>query len=212
MIGAPGKIGLAACAMSIVASAYLLTTPRIPADFGASASRVQDAISRMPIDEQALEDIGRIQPRLAFLDTPPPPHTGTPNIAVLGYQEITPLPPPPEPEPEPEPVVVIPLPEPEPFEYTVSMTYVSPDRRFAVVDGRFYREGATMQGGEVLLAISPSAVQIQRHDMTRWVEIRRERENLIENGGIIEADATGLNSGSALPSGAIPSNQVRHES
>lgn len=190
MIYNPAKIALAAMLVSMLISAYLMTIPRVPPFAGAAESRVRDAISQMPIDTDAEARIGRLEPRLASLGSPAPSEVEPVDLAVLGYRRIEP----PVPAPEPEPVRV-----PEPFDYLVSMTYVSDDRRFAVIDGRFYREASHLPGGERVLAISPSAVQIQRRDMTRWLEIQKDPGPLSDKANIIRTDTSELGDGVRIP-------------
>lgn len=192
MIHSPGKIALPVVLVSILISGYLLTVPRVPPFAGGGESRVRDAIGRMPIDTGAEGRIDRLEPLLATLGKPAKSTTAPVDLAVLGYRRIPPPTPAPAAEPEPER-------GPEPFEFLVSMTYVSDDRRFAVIDGRFYREESRLPGGERVLAISPSAVQIQRRDMTRWLEIEKEPEAVSEKGGVIRTDTSELGDGLRIP-------------
>ncbi len=184
----PGKIALACAAASIAVSAWLYTEPRLPEDIPIGRNPVQGAMTAMPIDAAAIREVERLEPHLENLGIPPAAGPWSLDLALLGYEEIKPLPVPPLPPPV---VVVEPAtpPAPAPFDYAVSMTYVSSDQRFAVINGRFYREGAFMPDGELVVTISPSAVQIQRDDDTRWVEIRREPDSITEGNGIPDSGA-----------------------
>lgn len=190
MTHSPAKIALAALLLSVLVCVYLLTVPRVPPFADGSESRVREAIRQMPVDTAAEGRIARLEPLLPALARPGQGEPGPVELAVLGYRRIVP----PAPVPEPEPVRV-----PEPFDYLVSMTYVSDDRRFAVIDGRFYREDSRLPGGERVLAISPSAVQIQRRDTTRWLEIEKEPEAISEKGGIIRTESSELGDGVRIP-------------
>jgi hypothetical protein len=203
-------VALLAAAGSILVSAYFLVTPQVPDRFGSRSTQVQSAIDRMPIDEDALRKVAALDGELARLGQPLVAEDSAIDIALLGYREIKPPPPTPVFLPEPAPVVEAPLPEVQPFDYTISMTYVSDDHRYAVIDGHFYREGAVLRGGERLLAIAPNAVQIQRHDMTNWVEIRRPAQSLSDQD-IIEADQSGLSSDTGAGSVFSPSRQVQQD-
>ena len=203
-------IALIAAASSIVVSAYFLVTPQVPDRFGSRSTQVQSAIDRMPIDEDALRKVAALDGELARLGQPLLAENFAIDIALLGYREIKPLPPAPVSLPEPASVVEALPPEAPSFDYTISMTYVSDDHRYAVIDGHFYREGAVLRGGERLLAIAPNAVQIQRHDMTDWVEIRRPAQSLSEQD-IIEAEQTGLSSDAGASSVFSLSRQVQQD-
>ncbi len=184
----PGKLALACAVASLATSAWLYTEPRLPADVPVSRNPVHGAMTAMTIDPEIVREMDRLQPHLDKLDTPPEPVPWSVDLALLGFEEIAPLP---EPAPPPPAMVVEvpppPPPPPPPFDYDVSMTYVSSDQRFAVIDGRFYREGAFMPGGELVVTISPSAVQIRRQDDTRWVEIRREPNSITGDNRILDS-------------------------
>jgi len=184
MIYGVGKIGLVASAVSICISLYILNTPQLPRNYRVQASSMQNAMTAMQIDREALAAIKKIEPHLSELRKPLPRNKQPIELALLGYKKIEPLTPEPEPIPEPEPAVVVAPPAPDPFDYNVSMTYVSGDRQFAVIDGRFYRIGAILPKGERVLAITPSAVRIERSDRTEWVGIRRQEQSIGSNNEV----------------------------
>ena len=175
-----GKMGLIASGISICVTLYLINTPQIPRNFRVQASSMQNALGAMQIDPQTLAAIKKIEPHLAKLREPKQQNNRPIELALLGYKKIEPLPPAPEPVVEPEPVVVV-APPPEPFNYNVSMTYVSGNRQFAVIDGRFYHVGAILPKGERVVAITPSAVRIERSDRTEWVVIRGSEQSIGSN-------------------------------
>lgn len=60
---------------------------------------------------------------------------------------------------------------PKPHPYRVSMTYVSGEHRYAVIDKKFYRQNARLPNGENLAEISVGAVRIDSAVGPRWIEI-----------------------------------------
>lgn len=60
---------------------------------------------------------------------------------------------------------------PEPHPYRVSMTYISGEHRYAVIDKKFYRQNARLPNGENLAEISAGAVRIDSVVGRRWIEI-----------------------------------------
>lgn len=181
MTYAPGKIALAATLVSVAISAYLFSVPGTPRLGGGDGSLVQAAINRMSIDADTEKQIGDLEPSLAGLGTPRLVAEQSFELAVLGYAEIEPL----APAPVPKPVL---QPPPRPDEYVVSMTYVTLDQRFAVIDGRFYREGGRLPRGENILTITPSAVRVQGSDLVRSLRLETEPETFSERGGVIKTD------------------------
>lgn len=180
-MGKPGQIALLASLVSIVISVYLVNTPKTPRYPVGGASRVEEAISRMPIDTEATARIEWLQPRLAALTEAPAKAEKPVDLALFGYRKIVP----PAAEPAAEPAKA---PDPEPYKYVVSMTYVSADRRFAVINGRFYREGSDLPGGERVVAISPNAVRVEADDLTRSLEIAKEPITFSKGQGVIESE------------------------
>lgn len=213
MIQNLGKMSLGLVAVSVVSTLYILNTPQLPGRFGVGSSSVKSAMQRMQVDNAALKQLSELTPQLAQLSVRRPEQVASIDLGLLGYQKIEPLPPPAAPasisEPEPAPVVVVP-PPPPPFEYQISMTYVSGEQRFAVIDGRFYKEGSMMPKGESIVEISPSAVLIARQDKTEWVNIRKTPDTISSNGGVIQSEPSGFNE--PTPNQADLTQQVRHES
>lgn len=191
MIHKLGKIGLLAALVSVLACAYLLTIQWAPPFAERGASRVQAAIKRMPIDTKAEQRIDRLQPLLASLGRPLQSDAAPMDLALLGYRKIVPPAAPPPP--------VVKPPAPKPTQYVVSMTYVSANRRFAVIDGHFYREGGRLPGGERVVTISPSAVRIEEQGKTRELDIQKEPDALSEKGGTIKIDTIDVGGGSQAP-------------
>ena len=59
------------------------------------------------------------------------------------------------------------------YAYRVSMTYISGDYRYAVVNKKLYRQGARLPNGEKLAEISASAVRITDSEKApRWISVR----------------------------------------
>lgn len=178
---APVKIALVATLVSVAISVYLISVPGTPRFSGADESLVQAAINRMPIDMETEKQIGDLESSLAGLGLPRIAADQGLDLAVLGYAEIIPV----TPAPIPKPVL---QPAPQPDEYVVSMTYVSMDQRFAVIDGRFYREGGRLPRGESILAITPSAVRVESRDLVRSLRLETDPETFSLRGGVIKTD------------------------
>jgi len=192
----PGKFALLAALVSVAITAYLLSVPGAPTYAGRGGSPVQDAIDRLPIDSETQAQVRALQPLLAGIGAPRADPAAPLALAMLGYKEIVP----PEVEPAPPPA---PQPPPAPASYVVSMTYVSADRRFAVIDGRFYREGGRLTGGERIVSIEPGAVRIQGADAVRSLDLETELESGLETfsrqGGVIDSDTTGSDAADEAP-------------
>ena len=64
--------------------------------------------------------------------------------------------------------------DPESSPYRIAMTYVSGEHRYAVVDKKFYQQGANLPNGEHLAEISDSAVRIVSvtGSESRWIPIQ----------------------------------------
>jgi hypothetical protein len=185
-----GKVGLLAALASVLACAYLMTIQWVPPVAGQGDSRVQAAIKQMAIDTKAEQRIDRLQPLLSSLGQPTQTQASPIDLALLGYRRIVPPAAPPPPAVNP--------PAPQVPNYVVSMTYVSANRRFAVIDGQFYREGARLPGGERVVTISPNAVRIEEEGMTRQLEIQKDRSALSEKGGTLRIDTIDIG-GDAQP-------------
>lgn len=183
----PGKIALLAAVLSIVASAVLLSNATGPADTSDSGAGMGDAIKRLAVDKRAQARITRLLPVLAFLAKRPQETVGKQksaavNLALLGFRKLVP------------PAQRVAPPVPAPIKkapvYNVSMTYVSNNRRFAVINSRFYHEGGMLPDGERVVSISPSAVRIERDGNIRTLAIKREGDGLKKKGGRIKVDST----------------------
>ena len=72
---------------------------------------------------------------------------------------------------------------PKPHPYRVSMTYISGEHRYAVIDKKFYRQNARLPNGENLAEISVGAVRIDSAAGPHWVEIGSGGEVEIGSGG-----------------------------
>jgi len=195
-----GRIALLAVLLSVLASAYVYSIQRVPRYAGGVDSKVLEAINQRPIDAAVEARIESLRPVIAGLSETPPGDWEPLHLALLGYRDITPPEVAPEPLPDkvPEPVPEY-VPEPREFQYLVSMTYISADRRFAVIDGRFYREGARLPGGELIDAISPSAIRIRYEDRTHWLEISKEPAPDLNTGGVIRTDSADNDDSPGLP-------------
>jgi hypothetical protein len=65
----------------------------------------------------------------------------------------------------------------DPFPYTVVMTYVSGDHRYAVLNKKLYREGAVLPDGESLAEVTPSAVRVtDSGNEPRWIPVHSDKQ------------------------------------
>lgn len=65
-----------------------------------------------------------------------------------------------------------------PFNYKVSMVFISDSNRYAVIGGRFVREGESLRDGAMVKEIRKGKVKISRKDGTRWVKVRSPHVSL----------------------------------
>ena len=60
--------------------------------------------------------------------------------------------------------------------YSLSLTFSSGTRRFCVIDGNFYAEGATLPDGATIVKVESNRVLINRDDGKEWIDLRQRKE------------------------------------
>ena len=116
-------------------------------------------------DEELVERMEAILPHVGRLGRPQrEPVAGELRYELLGF--------------DPEAATARPdedAPDAERFDtYTVSMTYVSSGRSFAVIDGELYAEGDTLPDSDVRVrTITPEQVLVAGRRARQWLEVER---------------------------------------
>ena len=68
---------------------------------------------------------------------------------------------------------------PSHMDYSLSLAFSSGKKRFCVIDGAFYPEGASLPDGAKIVRIEPNRVLVSKHRRKEWVPVR-ERIREIE--------------------------------
>ncbi|MCG6872537.1 MAG: hypothetical protein LJE84_09620 [Gammaproteobacteria bacterium] len=138
---------------------------------------------RLLVDSQAMARMDLVAPTLSSLVKPEAVASRETLAAVTGvdYGMFGKRPPKPvvrvaeQAAPAAEPVEPA---APAPYRYSVGMTYVSGNFRYAVVNKRLYQLGARLPNGEKLAEISANAIRIDSKDGPRWVSIYRTNQSV----------------------------------
>jgi len=145
------------------------------------ANTTSYSTDRLIVDTEASKRMDLVEPTLSKLVKPKiqsgqnaQQSDSTVDYAMLGkrpplVQPVVQVDPAPVPKSKPRPKPK--AKKPEPYTYRVSMTYISGDHRYAVLNGKFYRQGARLPSGEKLAEITSSAVRIDSAGSTRWITI-----------------------------------------
>jgi hypothetical protein len=62
------------------------------------------------------------------------------------------------------------------MEYTLSFSFLSGQRRFCVIDGKFYGEGQTLPDGAKIVTIDSDRVLIQKKQFRKWIVAEKKPE------------------------------------
>jgi len=142
----------------------------------ANNSQVAELLRQVQVTPQALSDLSAtlIQTQRLRQMNQTPSGGVMPHLIDLKPAAIAKT----EPTPEPsfvERVVekVIPLKKkPQPLrKYSVSMAFVGPDARYAVIDGQFSHEGDQLPGGAVVLLIQEGKVKLRQHGVIQTLSV-----------------------------------------
>lgn len=55
--------------------------------------------------------------------------------------------------------------------YTLTFTFTSGEKKFCVIDGSFYPQGAELQDGGKILKIKSGKVLVKKGELTRWISL-----------------------------------------
>ncbi len=67
---------------------------------------------------------------------------------------------------------------PSEMNYSLTLAFRGGKSRFCVIDGRFYKEGATLKDGGKILAIEPRRVLIRKGRFQEWVTVGKPEESV----------------------------------
>lgn len=55
--------------------------------------------------------------------------------------------------------------------YTLSFTFASDEKRFCIIDGAFYAQGAKLPDGGKILKIEPGRVRVKKGESAQWISL-----------------------------------------
>jgi len=71
------------------------------------------------------------------------------------------------------------------LDYTLSLAFWGNEKRFCVINDRFYHEGASLPDGEIIVKIDRNRVLIKKHGFKSWITLEQQANmtnNLEESG------------------------------
>jgi hypothetical protein len=55
--------------------------------------------------------------------------------------------------------------------YALSFTFASNEKRFCIIDGAFYTQGAELPGGGKIVKIEPGRVRVKKGESAQWISL-----------------------------------------
>ena len=55
--------------------------------------------------------------------------------------------------------------------YTLTFTFASNEKRFCILDGSFYTQGAELPGGGKIVKIEPGRVRVKKGESAQWISL-----------------------------------------
>ena len=105
--------------------------------------------------------LSREMPGLVF---PKSPESGTVNLSLFGYRTEKKLPDMPE-ETQTDGKEA----QPSKLEYSLSFAFSSGEKKYCIVDGKFYPEGADLPNGGKIEMIRSNCILVNRHGIGKWI-------------------------------------------
>ena len=124
---------------------------------------------KMPSSE-VVQEIGRLDGLLAGLATPKEKVIGPVQLSVFGYREV---------QAQPRIRKGQQLRLGGEFRHSVTFAFSGGSKRFCVVDGAYYAEGALLPTGEKILKIMPDKVMFEKRRVRKWVPVGAGKERSI---------------------------------
>jgi len=142
-------------------------------------SRIKPSPSISVPNPAAIKEIDRLEERLMDLAHPKRLGISPVNLGLFGYQPMK--------KPKVmkrERKIIL----PSHMDYSISLAFSSPAKRFCVIDGAFYTEGSSLPDGGKVVRIEPKRVLIKKYRSKEWIPVR-ERIRQIEKEGKIRRKA-----------------------
>jgi hypothetical protein len=117
-----------------------------------------------PATMKKIERLG-LEGRMTALAYPPVANPGPVNLHLFGYR-------PPRTHEIAPPIVEVD--SPIGMNYSLTLAFSSNKRRFCVIDGSFYEEGADLPDGARIEKIEPNRVFVRKKDFTSWISLNTQ--------------------------------------
>ena len=131
-------------------------------------SRIKPSPSISVPDLAAIKEIEGLEERVMDLARPKRSDLSPVNLGLFGYQ---PMKKPKAIKRERKTIL------PSHMDYSISLAFSSPAKRFCVIDGIFYTEGSSLPDGGKIVQIEPKRVLIKKYRLKEWIPVRERRKD-----------------------------------
>ena len=131
-------------------------------------SRIKPSPSISVPDLAAIKEIEGLEERVMDLARPKRSDLSPVNLGLFGYQPMK--------KPKAikrERTIIV----PSHMDYSISLAFSSPAKRFCVIDGVFYTEGSSLPDGGEVMRIEPKRVLISKYRSKEWIPVRERRKD-----------------------------------
>lgn len=138
-------------------------------------SRIRPFNSISVPDPGTIKEMERLEENVIGLARPKRPDLSPVNLGLFGYQPMKK----PKVTKKGREIIV-----PPHMDYSISLAFSSPAKRFCVIDGAFYTEGSSLPDGGKVVRIEPRRVLISKYRSKEWVPVRERKRQTDKEGKV----------------------------
>jgi len=169
-----GLLSIALILLALAATAFYAFRISHSMAKGMRTSRIKPFNGISVPDFATMKKIERLEENMMGLARPKRSDLSPVNLVLFGYQpmkkqKVT----------KKERIIL-----PPHMDYSISLAFSSPAKRFCVIDGAFYTEGSSLPDGGKVLRIEPRRVLISKYRSKEWIPVRERKQKTEKEGKI----------------------------
>jgi len=125
-------------------------------------------VSASVLPQDVVEDINRLEPVMGTLAQPRPKQKRGVRLDAFGYRQVKPS----GFSPNKSQLRLK-----REFTHSVTFAFCGASKRFCVVDGTFYPEGASLPNGGRILRVTPQRILVEEGKIREWIPVGAGKES-----------------------------------